>query len=337
MKWVKYNFNTEIFCITSHQRKIRNLSKKEHILDLPRTYYNFHEVEVIFMTSEKITTFDLDPAIVMSLNTIDTIADQIANIDTNTSSIKTTVENHTTYLNTINTNVNTNKSSLSSITTTLGTVHTNAANLNTRLTDTRASNLDTIANSTNGLAAIKTAVNTANTNINTINTTLATVNTNAANINTRLTTTRAGYLDLLANTTYGLNAIKSAVNTINTTVSNINTSVSNNKGLSLLNVTFSITDTVHINNTKTLTLTEAQLAGLKGVIIKNAKLNDSNVTGPIYVPLNVNYTHGTKGWTLYDNGTELFIETTNGGFVLSTEDNSITRGFTGTLVFYYYG
>ena len=53
-------------------------------------------------------------------------------------------------------------------------------------------------------------INTANTNINTIN-------TNCSNLNTRLTSTRAGYLDYLANSTYGLNAIKTAISKIPTT------------------------------------------------------------------------------------------------------------------------
>ena len=38
-----------------------------------------------------------------------------------------------------------------------------------------------------------------------------TINTNASNMNSRLTSTRAGYLDYLANTTYGLSAIKTLI------------------------------------------------------------------------------------------------------------------------------
>ena len=41
--------------------------------------------------------------------------------------------------------------------------------------------------------------------------TLDTINTNASDLNTRLTSTRAGYLDYLANSTYGLSALKTAI------------------------------------------------------------------------------------------------------------------------------
>lgn len=84
-----------------------------------------------------------------------------------------------------------------------------------RLTDDRVSAIDTI-----------------NTNVATINANMATINTNAANLNSRLTdarataidtintnaarltSTRAGYIDYLANSTYGLSAIKTAIGNI---------------------------------------------------------------------------------------------------------------------------
>jgi hypothetical protein len=53
--------------------------------------------------------------------------------------------------------------------------------------------------------------------------TLDTVNENTS----RLTSTRAGYIDRIANSTYGLDKIKSLIDTIKTTIDNISTNVSN--------------------------------------------------------------------------------------------------------------
>lgn len=110
------------------------------------------------MGSSKITTKDLSEPVVEALNTIDTVADQVSVVDSNVNSIKSTVEGNSSKLDTIGTNVSDNK-------TTLAAVNTNCANLNSRITDTRAGYLDYLANSTYGLSAIKTAINTVNTNV----------------------------------------------------------------------------------------------------------------------------------------------------------------------------
>jgi hypothetical protein len=47
---------------------------------------------------------------------------------------------------------------------------------------------------------------------NIINQKIDTIDTNTSNVNSRLTSTRAGYLDYLANSTYGLSAIKTFLN-----------------------------------------------------------------------------------------------------------------------------
>ena len=61
-----------------------------------------------------------------------------------------------------------------------------------------------------------------------VNTKCTTIQTNTNNLNSRLTSTRAGYLDYLANGTYGLNAIKNAINTVDNNVDSIKTYTTTN-------------------------------------------------------------------------------------------------------------
>ena len=69
------------------------------------------------------------------------------------------------------------------------------------------------------------------TTLDEVNTKCTTIQTNTNNLNSRLTSTRAGYLDYLANGTYGLNAIKNAINTVDNNVDSIKTyTTTNNTG-----------------------------------------------------------------------------------------------------------
>lgn len=64
-----------------------------------------------------------------------------------------------------------------------------------------------LSSSAYGLSVLKALLNTANTNA-------GDAKTYAKNVNDRLTAVRAGYLDYLANSAYGLSAIKTAVDQI---------------------------------------------------------------------------------------------------------------------------
>ena len=64
--------------------------------------------------------------------------------------------------------------------------------------------------------------------LDTVNSKCTTIQTYTNNLNSRLTSTRAGYLDYLANSTYGLNAIKSAINTVDSNVDSIRTYTATN-------------------------------------------------------------------------------------------------------------
>ena len=84
------------------------------------------------------------------------------------------------------------------------------------------STLDNVNGSVATINTISNNVSTINTNVTankstlgTMSNVLTTVNTNVSNINSRITDTRAGYLDLLANGTNGLAAIKNAISNIN--------------------------------------------------------------------------------------------------------------------------
>ena len=85
----------------------------------------------------------------------------------------------------------------------INTLATHVANW----TSARAEKIDTIA--TDSASAKADAASNKST-LSTLSTTIGTINTNAA----RLTSTRAGYIDRLANSTYGLSALKTAIDGI---------------------------------------------------------------------------------------------------------------------------
>lgn len=83
--------------------------------------------------------------------------------------------------------------------------------------DTVADQVSTVDSNVN---SIKSTVEDTSIKMNDMGDSLATVNTNVNNLNTRLTDTRASNLDLLADGTNGLAALKTAINSVNTAVSN---------------------------------------------------------------------------------------------------------------------
>ena len=81
-----------------------------------------------------------------------------------------------------------------------------------------------IVEALNTIDTVADQVSVVDNNVNSIKSTvesnanvLDTINTNTTNVNTRLTSIRAGYLDYLANSTYGLSALKTAIGKIPTT------------------------------------------------------------------------------------------------------------------------
>ena len=103
-------------------------------------------------------------------------------------------------------------------------------------------------------------VDTINSNVSANKTTLSTINTNCSNLNSRLTNTRAGYLDYLANSTYGLNAIKTAINNL----------ASNSGGLKSVTKTYSSLASGSYYNTG---LTELQLVNLHAIRTVSGGIN----------------------------------------------------------------
>ena len=86
---------------------------------------------------------------------------------------------------------------------------------------------DPVVEAVNTIDTVADQITTVDSNVNSIKSTvegnsgkLDTINTNSTNLNSRLTDARAGYLDLLADGTNGLAALKTAINSVNTTVSN---------------------------------------------------------------------------------------------------------------------
>ena len=211
------------------------------------------------MGSNKISTIDLEEPVVSALNTIDTVADQITSLTTDTSDIKAVVDGNSTKLNTIGAAVDETKAAVNTVNTNVDSVKTDVAGVKSDVAENKtnistvntnvAANKAILENSTYGLSKIKTAIDTvdgivdtintnvsankttlgtvstnvssikttvetANSNISTIAGNVNTINTNCSNLNSRLTSTRAGYLDYLANSTYGLSAIKTAINNL---------------------------------------------------------------------------------------------------------------------------
>ena len=81
------------------------------------------------MGSSKISTIDLEEPVIAALNTIDTVADQITAVDSNVSSIKTTVEANGTAIDNVKSVVDGNKALLENGTYGLSAIKTAVNNL----------------------------------------------------------------------------------------------------------------------------------------------------------------------------------------------------------------
>ena len=153
------------------------------------------------MGSSKISTIDLEEPVVQALNTIDTVADQITTVDGNVNTINTNVGNlinkldNSTYgLSAIKTAINSNATKIDTVDGIVDTINSNISTVNTNV------------------SSIKTTVEANKSTLSTVSTNVSATKTAAE----RLTSTRAGYLDYLANSTYGLSAIKTAISKIPT-------------------------------------------------------------------------------------------------------------------------
>ena len=139
---------------------------------------------------------------------------------------------------------------------------------------TKLSTIDT------NVIANKTILDTVDTNVSNIKTTVESNKTNISNLNSRLTDTRAGYLDRLANSTYGLDKIKSAIDTVDGIVDTINTNAA------------SIKTTVESNKTtlSTVNTNAARLTSARATKIDNigttTDTGGSDTTGTVMAKLN---------------------------------------------------
>lgn len=89
------------------------------------------------------------------------------------------------------------------------------------------------------ISSVQNTVNTINTKFTDARATaIDTINTNVANLNSRLTATRAGYLDYLANSTYGLSALKALIDKYRPWYASTGTTVT----------LFSVTNAIKANN-----------------------------------------------------------------------------------------
>ena len=86
--------------------------------------------------------------------------------------------------------------------------------------------IDTVADS---IGVIDGKITTIDSNVDKIYDNIIEVTSNVQSLTNRLTADRAGYLDLLNNSTYGLNAIKTAVSGNGTALGTVNTNVSSIK------------------------------------------------------------------------------------------------------------
>ena len=139
-----------------------------------------------------------------------------------------------------------------------------------------------------------------------------------------MTSTRAGYLDYLANSTYGLSAIKTAINNVNTAVSS--------GGATLKKVTLSYTS---LGSTPVaLNLTDEQFAGLysvhaKGTIDYNGSftMNCFNFISTSTANTSI-YLHCD---TQHNATLRIYIKET------SHDKMIVANGtFTGTITYYYF-
>lgn len=277
-------------------------------------------------TSNKISTHDMTDPVVQALNAAEVIGDSVAEIKTKVDILG---ENTLKIVNAINSTTNglsPIKTSVDNVANTVSTINTNTSNLNTRFTTTRAGYLDLLVNTTYGLSALKTAITSVNTAVSTVDTVADTIN---SNLNTRLSATRAGYIDYLANSTYGLSAIKTAINNVNTAVSN------SGGGLKSVTLTFGKTNS---SNLHLLNLTDAQIAGLKAVVMRDFHMDGRDITGPIWAHFGA-YNYAETGWKIYTSqeNTTLFIYNTTSGMKIGTTGSSSDKYFSGDITFYYIG
>lgn len=186
--------------------------------------------------------------------------------------------------------------------------------------------------------------------LNTIDTVadqLTVVDTNIDTILTRLTDTRAGYLDYLANSTYGLSALKSAIDNVNSSVSS-GSVVLRSKNYTASNNSYNSTSTKNI----TLGVTNDMLVGLYAIKF-SMSVNGVSNSGIYRVCMDgvshqlngalsstVDYNYPSVGQSGYDGGSYAYYITLDidAGIVKVHNSNTATvlKSYSYNITYYYF-